>query len=172
MIRVDTRPELLRLARERAGFSVAMLARRFPKLEAWEHSEARPMPKQLETFAKATYTPVGFLFPPEPPVEQMPIPDLCTVDNVHVGHRSPGLLDTVCVCQQRQEWYGYFARSMGQERLAFVGSERPTEDAEATAARIRCELGFDLEERRGDLDRRPAPLHRAGRRARDPRHVQ
>jgi Zn-dependent peptidase ImmA (M78 family) len=67
---------------------------------------------------------------------------------VHVGHPSPDLLDTVYVCQQRQEWYRDFARSMGEEPLAFVGSARPTDDVEATAAALRRTLGFDLEERR------------------------
>jgi hypothetical protein len=117
MIRVEVRPELLRGARERAGLSVAALTPRFPHLEAWERGEARPTLKQLESFARATYAPVGFLFLQEPPVERMPIPDFRTVANVHVGHPSPGLLDTVYVCQQRQEWYRDFARSMGEEPL-------------------------------------------------------
>ena len=148
MIRADVRPDLLRWARERAGLSAAMLARRFPKLEAWERGEARPTLKQIESFAKATYTPVGFLFLREPPVESVPIPDFRTVENVHVGHPSPDLLDTVYVCQQRQEWYRDFARSMGEEPLAFVGSARPDADVLATASRIRDALGLDLDERR------------------------
>jgi Zn-dependent peptidase ImmA (M78 family) len=148
MIRVEVRPELLRWARERAGFSMPMLARRFPKLEAWERGETRPTLKQLEGFAKATYTPVGLLFLREPPVESVPIPDFRTVDNLHIGHPSPDLLDTIYVCQQRQEWYRDFARSTGEEPLTFVGSAQPTHEIEATAARIRQALGFDLEERR------------------------
>jgi transcriptional regulator with XRE-family HTH domain len=72
MIRVEVRPELLRWARKRAGFSVVSLARRFPKVEAWERGEARPTLKQLESFAKATYTPVGFLF-----LKKVKIPEPC-----------------------------------------------------------------------------------------------
>lgn len=147
-LRVEVRPEMLRWARERAGFSGTSLARRFPKLEAWERGEARPTLKQLESFAKATYTPVGFLFLQEPPVESVPIPDFRTVENVHVGHPSPDLLDTVYICQQRQEWYRDFARSMGEEPLAFVGSARPEAGVEATANGIRDALGLDLDERR------------------------
>jgi Zn-dependent peptidase ImmA (M78 family) len=139
---------MLRWARERAGFSVSALSRRFPHLEAWERDEARPTLKQLESFAKATYAPVGFLFLHEPPVERIPIPDLRTVGNVHVGHPSPDLLDTLYVCQQRQEWYHDFARSVGEEPLAFVGSARVGSDVEATAATMRVAIGFDLEERR------------------------
>src|SRR3990172_426739 len=148
MIRVEVRFELLRWARERAGFSVGALTRRFPHLEAWERGEARPTLKQLESFAKATYAPVGFLFLQEPPVERIPIPDFRTVDNAHVGHPSPDLLDTVYVCQQRQEWYRDFARSVGEEPCSFVGSARVADNVETTAARMRHALEFDLGERR------------------------
>src|SRR3990170_709920 len=148
MIRVEVRPELLRWARERAGFSVGALTRRFPQLEAWERGEARSTLKQLESFAKATYAPVGFLFLQEPPVERIPIPDFRTLGNAHVGHPSPDLLDTIYVCQQRQEWYRDFARSGGEAPLAFVGSAQIRSDVAATAAVMRRAIGFDIEERR------------------------
>ena len=62
MDRVDVEPELLRWARERAGLSVETLAGRFPRLDAWERGEILPTLKQLERFAKATLTPIGYLF--------------------------------------------------------------------------------------------------------------
>lgn len=148
MNRVAIKPELLRWARERAGYAVADLKHRFPRLAAWERGEAQPTLKQVETFAKATYTPVGYLFLQEPPVEKVPIPDFRTIDNVYVGHPSPDLLDTLYVCQQRQEWYRDFARSMGEKPLAFVGSVSVRDDIVATAARIRAALSFDVNERR------------------------
>ncbi|MBI4880873.1 MAG: ImmA/IrrE family metallo-endopeptidase [Planctomycetes bacterium] len=148
MIRVEIQPQMLRWARERAGLSVAMLAKRFPKLDAWERGEARPTLNQLESFARATCTPVGFLFLQEPPVERVPIPDFRTVDNIHVGHPSPDLLDTVYICQQRQEWYRDFVRSTGEDPLVFVGSAQAGDDVVTTASRMRRAVGFDLEERR------------------------
>ena len=69
MNRVSVQPELLSWARERADLSVDALARRFPQIEAWERGDVHPTLKQLEAFAKATFTPVGFLFLDEPPVE-------------------------------------------------------------------------------------------------------
>lgn len=148
MMRVEVKPELLRWARERSGLDPGALARRFPQLDAWERRQASPTLKQLEGFAKATHTPVGFLFLQEPPIERVPIPDFRTVGNEYIERPSPDLLDTVYICQQRQEWYRGFARSEGEERIPFVGSARPTNDVEATAARIRRALGFDVEERR------------------------
>jgi Zn-dependent peptidase ImmA (M78 family) len=139
---------MLRWARERAGRSAASLRDRLPKLELWERGEASPTLKQLENFARATHTPVGYLFLQEPPVERMPIPDFRTIGNERLGQPSPDLLETLYICQQRQEWYRDFARSVGEEPLPFVGSARLTSGIEATAASLRHALGFNVEERR------------------------
>ncbi len=147
-MRVQVRPELLRWARERAGFSLEALARRIPQLPVWEQGEARPTLKQLEKFAKATYAPMGFLFLEEPPVECVPIPDFRSLASTRVNRPSPDLLDTVYICQQRQEWYRDFARSEGEDRLPFVGSSALTGDVGETAARMRAALGFSIEDRR------------------------
>jgi Zn-dependent peptidase ImmA (M78 family) len=147
-MRVDVRPEMFRWARERARLSEEVLARRIPKLAAWERGEVRPTLKQIETFAKATHTPVGYLFLPEPPIERVPIPDFRTIADERIGRPSPDLLDTVYICQQRQEWYRDFARSEGEDRLSFVGSSAVTSDIDETAARMRAALDFDIEERR------------------------
>lgn len=147
-MRIEVRPELLRWARERAGLDLATLTRRIPQLQAWEKGEARPTLTQIEKFAKATHTPIGYLFLSEPPIERVPIPDFRTVATARIDRPSPDLLDMVYICQQRQEWYRDFARSEGEEPLSFVGSAALTSDIETTAARMRAELGFDIEERR------------------------
>jgi Zn-dependent peptidase ImmA (M78 family) len=148
MMRVEVKPEMLRWARERSGLDPSALAQRFPRLDAWERREASPTLKQLESFAKTTHTPFGFLFLQEPPIERVPIPDFRTVGNEHIGHPSPEILDTVYICQQRQEWYRDFVRSEGEEPVRFVGSAHLTNDVETIAATIRRALGFDVEERR------------------------
>jgi Zn-dependent peptidase ImmA (M78 family) len=147
-MRVEVRPKLLRWARERSGIDSEILARRFPKLEAWENETVRPTFKQLEQFAQSTHTPIGFFFLPEPPIEQVPIPDFRTLGNRRIEHPSPDLLDTIYICQQRQEWFHEFARSMREDVLPFVGSAKLADDIEVTASNIRTALGFDIEERR------------------------
>ena len=147
-MRVEVRPELLRWARQRAGLGLVALEQRFPQLEAWERGEESPTLKQLERFASATHTPVGYLFLQEPPVERVPIPDFRTIGNEHIEQPSPDLLDTIYICQQRQEWYRDFARTTGESPLTFVGSMRLTSDAERAAASLRSALGFNVEERR------------------------
>ena len=146
-MRVDVKPELLRWAYARAGIDLNTIFNRFPQLDTWERGEARPTLKQIEDFAKVTRTPIGYLFLQEPPVERVPIPDFRTIGNQRVGGPSPDLLDTIYICQQRQEWYREFARSAGEETLPFVGAVRHTSSVEATAASIRTALRFDVEER-------------------------
>jgi len=147
-MRVEVKPELLRWAHKRSGLELDALVHRFPKFTQWVKDEARPTLKQLEKFARATHTPVGYFFLPEPPALRVPIPDFRTIGNERIGRPSPDLLDTVYICQQRQEWYRNFVRSEGEDRLSFIGSATSTSDVEATAASIRTALGFDIEERR------------------------
>jgi Zn-dependent peptidase ImmA (M78 family)/transcriptional regulator with XRE-family HTH domain len=147
-MRVDINPELLRWARERAGLTPDDLAGAFPKLDLWERREAQPTLKQVERFARATHAPVGHLFLQEPPVERLPIPDFRTVGSRTLHRLSPDLLDTVHVCQQRQEWYRDCMRANGEDRLAFVGSATVEDDVMETAGRMRAALAFDVEARR------------------------
>lgn len=147
MIRPDIKPELLQWARRRANLTAEDLDHRFPKLSAWERGEAKPTLKQLEDFAKATFTAVGYLFLAEPPVEMLPIPDFRTGRNAAAARPSPNLLDTIYLCQQRQSWYHDYARSVGEEPRAFVGSLTPRTSIEGAANTIRNALGFDLETR-------------------------
>lgn len=146
--RVAVEPELLRWALERAGRTAHDFAEKYPKLPQWERREAQPTLKQLEGFAKATFTPIGYFFLKEPPVERVPIPDLRTPANWRIGHPSPDLLDTIYLCQRRQAWYRDWARSVGEEPRAFVGAARLDAAVEETAATMRRQLGFDLEARR------------------------
>lgn len=148
MNRVDVSPELLRWARDRVGFTVDALTRRFPWLESWERGEVHPTLKQLEAFAKATHVPIGYFFLAAPPEQRVPIPDMRTIADREVRQPSPDLLDTIHLCQQRQEWYRDFARKSGELPLRFVGSASVTDDVVEIAAHMRHALGFDMEERR------------------------
>ena len=170
MSRVPVQPTLLRWARERAGYDADALTGRFPRLEEWEQGDVQPTLKQaswttlrrilegqqrvtatfrrVEAFAKATRTPVGLLFLAEPPIERVPIPDFRTFANINVGHPGPDLLETVYLCQQRQDWYRDYSVSMHEPALDFVGSASLEDDILETAATMRHLLGFDIEERR------------------------
>lgn len=149
-MRVDVKPDLLLWACERAGRSIDSLAQQqsFRKLPDWISGDERPTLKQLEKFAQATHTPFGYFFLSKPPEESIPISDLRTVGNRYTGHPSPDLLDTMYICQQRQDWYRDFARSMREKPLPFVGSASLESEAEEVARDIGNSLGFNLEKRR------------------------
>jgi Zn-dependent peptidase ImmA (M78 family) len=147
-MRVDVKPELLRWARERVGLTTDALAERFPKLPSWESEETKPTLKQLEKFARATHTSIGYLFLAEPPAIRIPIPDLRTVADREIENPSPDLLDTIFICQERQDWYRDYARSEGYQALSFVGAASVSDNVEHVASAIREALRFDIAERR------------------------
>lgn len=145
--RVSVAPELLAWARKRSGRQASDFARRFPKLRQWESGELAPTMRQLEDFAKATHTPVGFLFLPEPPVEKIPLPDFRTFGDEEVRTPTPDLLDTVYACELRQDWYRDFAEDHGYDEVELVGSLTVDHGVREAAAQLRDLLGFGLARR-------------------------
>lgn len=139
--RVEIKAELYAWARERSGRGLKDLTGRFPKLSEWESGEARPTLNQLKNYAKATYTPIGYFFLPEPPDEKLPIPDFRTVAGGGADRPSADLLDTIYMCQQRQDWYRGYALSNGLDEVGLVGSSDVDTSSEEAAARIEEALG-------------------------------
>jgi Zn-dependent peptidase ImmA (M78 family) len=138
---------MLRWARERSGRSVDDLLGRFPKLEEWEAGDAQPTMRQLEDFASATYTPVGYLFLPEPPHEELPVPDFRTFADQAVATPTPDLLDTIYACELRQDWYRDYAQAHQLGKVALVGSRHLNDDPIDAAGQLRDVLGFGLARR-------------------------
>lgn len=141
-LRVPIRPEILRWARERAGRDLGDLVPRFPQLPAWERGEKQPTFKQVEAFAKATYTPFGFMFLIEPPEEHLPIPDFRTVVR-RPKRPSPDLLDTIYAMQRRQDWLREERIDGEADPLEFVGNADLNEDPTAVGQEMRRTLGLD-----------------------------
>jgi len=147
MTRVSIQPSMLTWARERAGLGQGDLARRFPKLVAWERGEQSPTLRQLEEFARAVHVPVGYLFLPAPPAEPLPVPDLRTLADQPVAQPSPELLDTLYLCQQRQDWFREYAQWHGLPPVPFVGAASRQDEPVRVAADMRETLGLSVGER-------------------------
>ncbi|MCF6211566.1 MAG: ImmA/IrrE family metallo-endopeptidase [Gammaproteobacteria bacterium] len=148
MTRVAVNPDLLDWALARADLSADALIKAFPKIHDWLTGEIQPTLKQLESFANKTHTAIGYLFLPEPPVETLPVPDFRTMANARLDHPTPDLLDTLYLCQQRQDWYRDYLRLHGEAAPTFVGSATIEDDVISVAARMRAVLSFDVEQRR------------------------
>ncbi len=139
---------VLRWAAERAGLHDEDLIARFGKWPLWLSGEAQPSLRQLEKFARLTHTAVGYFFLPEPPVLTLPVPDFRTLRDETLSEPSSNLLDTLYLCQQRQDWYRDYARLHGLPALAFVGSVTTGNAPETVAQQIRDVLDLSIEKRR------------------------
>ncbi len=117
MERINIQPELFLWAIERCGKTEEA----FPKIADWLRGEPYPTLKQLEKFAAATYTPLGYFFLKEPPEDKLPIPDFRTVKG-QPQRPSPNLLDTIYTMQSRREWMREFLLEEGQTPLSFIKS--------------------------------------------------
>lgn len=146
-MKVSIKPELLRWAQERAGFTTNSINKRLPKYEEWVNGVSSPTLKQLEHFAQIVHIPFGYLFLQEPMVEQVPIPDFRTPGSIYLNRASPDLLETIFICQQRQEWYRDYAKLLGEDTCSFIGSARLNDPIISVADNIRQMLGFEIEER-------------------------
>jgi len=144
-MRVDVKPDFLLWACERSRRSIVELAERksFSKLPDWISGEARPTFKQLEKFAKATHTPFGYFFLPEPPKESIPIPDLRTVGNQYMKRPSPDLLDTIHAMQRRQAWLHEDLIECEAEPLDLVGSAQTADDSQGVGREMRRMVGLN-----------------------------
>jgi Zn-dependent peptidase ImmA (M78 family)/transcriptional regulator with XRE-family HTH domain len=134
-------------ATERSGRDLGDIAERFPHFNDWLRGSRRPTLRQLEQFAKATHAPLGALLLPEPLSEPLPVPDFRTMPDAETERPSVDLLDTIFLCEQRQEWYREFARSSGQEALPLVGSLSLATPVPEAAQALQDALDFGVDER-------------------------
>lgn len=130
---------VLRWAVERSGRADTVRSK-FPKLSEWLREQSRPTLRQLETLSKATSTPLGYFFFPEPPEESLPIPHFRTHTDERVERPSPELLDTVQTMERRQAWMRDYLTEQGNNPLGFVRTARISEEPEYIARRIREKL--------------------------------
>lgn len=98
------------------------LHKKFKFLDKWLIGEKQPTFKQLNDFAAATATPLGYFFLLEPPVEVLPIPHYRTLEDIENERVSPDLMETLHIMQRRQDFMrDYYEQYVGTE-LEFVGS--------------------------------------------------
>ena len=98
--------------------------------------------RQLEAFARATTTPLGYLFLPEPPIERLPMPHFRTVGDDPAQSPSPDLLETVQTMERRQAWMREYLVGQGHEPLEFAGSAEITEEPVRLAQEMKRTLGL------------------------------
>ncbi|MEL4356458.1 MULTISPECIES: ImmA/IrrE family metallo-endopeptidase [unclassified Luteococcus] len=122
MTEVAVSAPVLTWAQRRSGRDDEEIRHKFAEWDEWLAEESSPSFAEVEKIAEFTRVPLGYFFLPEPPIEELPIPDL----RVGRGQRvaaSADLLDTIYLNQRRQAWYeDYLADQREPEPLEFVGS--------------------------------------------------
>lgn len=128
----------------RAGYDLSDFAIKFPKIQDWVDQKKKPTVKQLEAFSKKVHLPFGYLFLPEPPKENLPIPffrtNTTTQSNVSVN-----VYDTILLMQQRQDWLREYLKEDGFQPLSFVGHFHNNQNYHAIVADIRKTLRLNNE---------------------------
>lgn len=139
--------QVLRWARDRAGLTEEMLARKVgtkpERVMDWERT-GRLKFVQAQKLAKATYTPFGYLYLPSPPDDRLPIPDFRTVGGAPLMRPSPNLVDVLDDALQRQDWFRDYLTADGESPLQYVGSLPTTMPIVEAASRVRQVVPFDL----------------------------
>ncbi len=139
---VDVKPEMIRWAVERSGLTL----NKFPaEVGMWVRRDARPTISKLEKFAKKAMVPFGYLFLPEPPVEELPMPDYRTLDDDGVERPSPNLLDTIHDMRRRQAWMRDHVTENGQHPHSYVGSFSTDSPVKQVVGAIRNQLNLPLD---------------------------
>ncbi|QUL99633.1 MAG: ImmA/IrrE family metallo-endopeptidase [Candidatus Fermentithermobacillus carboniphilus] len=137
---VQISPSVLNWALARSGRD-KVIRRKLPKLSEWLAGKSNPTLRDLEKLAKITSTPLGYLFLPAPPKEELPIPYLRTFDYEPRHQLSPELIETVYMMKRRQEWMRQYLIEEGHEPLPFVHSaditDKPGEVAQAIKRTLR-----------------------------------
>lgn len=140
-MRVAVCGSVLRWALQRSGRHAAVESR-FPKLGEWLEEKSQPTLRQLENFAKATATPFGYFFLPDPPDVRLPIPHFRTLREEVAPVPSPDLIETVQTMERRQAWMREHLIEQGYDPLPFVGSAKGTDDPRQIAREMQSVLGL------------------------------
>ena len=148
--RMPITPEVLKWARERAGYNLEDLAAKskFRKIAEWENGSLKPEYRELENIAKTLQLPMAFFFFPAPP-DLPPIEEsFRTLGSAHFEEIPPSI--RLLMYKARGFQNGLFELNQGRNpaerqivRDLIVSRNQPLESA---ATRIREFLGVSLDE--------------------------
>jgi Zn-dependent peptidase ImmA (M78 family) len=145
--------DMLTWARERSGVAVPEFAQKCGVseeiLNEWETGRRFMTFNQAMRYAEKAHVPFGYLFLSQPPVDNLPIPDLRTVDSQSCLQPSAELLDLIKLMLLRQEWYKEYLKQQLAEPNPIVGRFSVRDRAMAIVKNMRAELGVGEHPDRG-----------------------
>ena len=147
-------PDILTWARKRSGLDLGQLANRLnvkpEAIDAWEGAERKPTFRQAQRLAQTLHIPFGYLFLSEPPVQELPIPDLRTFAASQPSEPSSEFIDLLYDTMNKQLWFREYRESEGIEELPFVDRFTVSDPAEMVAEDIRDTVNIDDARGRAD----------------------
>ncbi len=150
LVRAEIKPELLRWARETAGMTVEVAARKLgvkpARLTDWETDRLRPTVGQLRKAANVYKRPFAVFFLPAPPAQPEPLHDFRRLPDEQLPPPSPALLLEMRRARRR--------RMVALELLADLDLQVPRfplrdsleDDPDLVAARGREWLGITIDQ--------------------------
>jgi Zn-dependent peptidase ImmA (M78 family) len=136
---VNVNANMLTWAIARAGYELHEFIAKLPKVQEWIDGTKKPTVKQLEGFSKKVHLPFGYLFLPEPPKENLPIPFFRT-NNTQATQVSVNVYDTILLMQQRQDWLRDYLKESEFDELPFVSKFINRNNVQEIVADIRKTL--------------------------------
>lgn len=140
-------PQILQWASSRCNLSASDLAKNVEvkqeKVISWLEGRSYPSFSKAKKLARILRIPFGYLYLTNPPVENIPLPDLRTIENNTNNKFSLDFIETLRATRQKQQWFKDFLISEGEESLPFVSKYSPGTDENIVARDIRKELEID-----------------------------
>lgn len=147
---------MLTWARERSGIAVPDFAVKCgineERLRLWEEGKQALTFNQAQKFANKAHVPFGYLFLREPPVDELPIPDLRTLGNHGVNRPSAELLDLIKLILQRQQWYREYLTNELAKPCEAVGRVRTDATIQVIINDMKELLGVPAHPQRGNWE--------------------
>lgn len=147
---------MLTWARERSGIALPEFAAKcgvtVDRLRDWEDGKHPLTFNQAQNYAQKAHVPFGYLFLRQPPVDELPIPDLRTLGDRGVDRPSAELLDLVKMTVQRQQWYRDYLLGELVAPCDVVGRGRGKDNVLDIVSDMRQQLSVGLHPTRGDSD--------------------
>lgn len=145
--RVPVKPHMLRWAMRYAHRTEAEATKRWPQFDSWLSGERGPTARQFDDFATWTHLPASLLLADSPLEMSLPISDFRVGRSQRQPTPTGELLDTIRICQGRQDWFDDYAEEFGISPFRGELFDRGT-SAASGGAWLRKQLAYEVADRK------------------------
>ncbi len=148
--------DMLIWARERSGIAAPDFAQKCgiteERLIEWEAGKRSMTFVQAMKYADKSHIPFGYLFLDKPPADELPIPDLRTIDGRGVNRPSSELLDLIKLMLQRREWFKDYLKEQLSAPNKIIGRCSINDSISFIVNDMKAQLGVAVHPNRGSWE--------------------